>query len=95
MSSENQYKRKAIRFRPEDNTLVYLKNLSHDDGEIDCIGLVSNEASKGFGCIVLNAKAPEKGDECMVKVGELAAVKATVVYRNDLDDDAVKLGFEY
>lgn len=95
MSNHSKYQRKSIRFKPEDNTLVYIKSLNSLENEIDCIGLVSNEAGKGFGCIVLKDKAPSIGDVCMVKVGELAAEKANVVYRNDMDDDAVKLGFEY
>lgn len=96
MANDYEKQRKSIRFQPDANTLAYIKRLKNKDSDsIDCVGLVSNEAGKGFGCVSLFENSPSEGEECMVKVGELAAIAAKVVFVKKIDDDAVKLGFEY
>ena len=94
--SSDQHKRNSIRFKPDHNTLVYIKKLNKaGETQIDCIGLVTNEAGKGFGCIVLKDNFPDVDSICIVKVGELSPLPAKVVYANAIDPDAVKLGFEF
>ena len=93
--SANNFKRQSIRFDADPNTLVYIKRSGSDGEEIDSIGLVTTEAGKGFGCIVLNSACPEKDELCLVKVGDLHAMKAKVAYAEDLDEHSKKLGFQY
>ena len=97
MSSDKEsFKRQSIRFEADPNTLVYIKRIAFKDvSGIDSIGLVTTEAGKGFGCITLNTSCPEVDEECIVKVGELHALRAKVVYCQEIDEHSSKLGFQY
>lgn len=91
------FSRKSIRFPADKNSIVYLKKTSETNHEpsIDHVGLVSNEAAKGFGAVFINSFNLSQGDQCLVKVGELAALHAQVAWIKDIDEDVVKVGFEY
>lgn len=96
MNKESPPKRQSIRFKPDENTLVYIKKLGDSESSnIDSIGLVYSEASKGFGCLTLKDNVPKQGEDCLVKVGDLPARKAKVAYSIAIDEDSFKLGFEY
>lgn len=89
-------KRRYTRFDAEPNTLVHFHNVDGASKDtITAIGLVYSESKSGFATIMVSAHAPIPGDICFVKVGKLAILKAKVVWRDDLDADTVKLGFEY
>ncbi|MFK8136780.1 MAG: hypothetical protein AB8E15_00325 [Bdellovibrionales bacterium] len=90
-------KRQSLRFKPDPNTLVYLKRLFNEEEskQIDSVGLVTTESKTGFATILLNETAPEVGELVIVKVGNLHAMQARVANKIPMNEESSKFGFEY
>lgn len=88
-------KRKSIRFKPDplDHALIDLNLTGRFAPEY--IALIAEEAPKGCGLVLLGETKLEVGDVCRVKVGRLAAMKAEVRWRTDLDPTVYKVGLMY
>lgn len=89
-------KRKYIRFKPEENTVVYFNIPGRESSKkIHALGLVFEESAAGFGCLMLSEQAPQAEEVCFVKLGPFSTVKAICIWRNNLDASAAKVGFKY
>jgi hypothetical protein len=90
------FKRKAIRFLPDQGSLalVDLQEAS-DDFAPKLMGLVCDESSKGCGVILLETKDLQVGEKCKIQVGQLSPLRAEVRWRKQLDVGVVRLGLLY
>lgn len=73
--------------------LSFAKDLGTYTPEI--YGLVINEGYMGCGAVMLKHHALQVATECIIKCGDLDPLKATVRWINELDDDVIKIGFQY
>lgn len=80
-------KRKSTRFRAEEPAFAILNR--------KVASLAFSESAKGCGLVVLSTSCPDEGDEVVVKVGALAALKGVVRWRKEIDSDVCKIGIEY
>lgn len=91
--------RRYIRFPPEPLECAYISHQtehSPDGFEPDSIALISNMSPLGGCCLVLRASDPIKeGDQCLVRLGELRALKAVLKWRRPLDEEFVRCGFQF
>lgn len=86
-------RRKSVRYKPEEGTIARL-DVSEKVGTFDpdITALVINESYSGC-CLVIGMNPlPKEGQFCQVQLGQLAAIRAEVRWRVDLDQDVVKLG---
>lgn len=86
-------KRKHIRFKPDENTLLRA-NFKTGSGK-QFIGLVFNEAYSGCGAAMLPSEEIKNGVECVIKCGEMGLMDAKVRWIKIVDEDLIKVGFEY
>ena len=101
-------KRKSIRFFPEVNEIAVLsrdpKYFDKYDfqkyqfqGEV--CALIAEEAHKG--CSIVMALQPktgkpfEKGDKCVIQIGDLLPVRAEIIWNKSLDANIFKTGIQF
>ncbi len=91
--TEAQKKRRHLRFSPDGATFAFL-DLASDTEKFSprYSALILNQSYRGVGLICLDANGLEAGSLCRVKVGQLAPMKAKVVWKTPLDEQVVKLG---
>lgn len=84
-------KRKFIRFEPDENTYV----LVDIQDEAIHSGLALSE-SQGGCCGVFKSNSLYKtGEMVYIKVGKMDPISAEIRWVKELDNDVMKLGFEY
>ena len=84
-------KRKHIRFKPDERTYILI-NIVDDEVES---GLCVTESQGGCSAVFLNKPCYQAGEMCYLKVGKLDPVAAEIRWVTVLDNDLVKVGFEY
>jgi hypothetical protein len=84
-------KRQSIRFHADENTFIIL--VLDDGHEID--GLCINEARKGCSGVFVANTLLEKDVKCSLKVGKLDPIQSTIRWVKHLDDEVMKVGFEF
>jgi hypothetical protein len=90
-------KRQYIRFPAGalDNAQLDFMNLVPKDFQPEITALITEESSAGCGLVALNNDIIKQGMACLVKVGNLAPVKATVVWTKALDIKVLTFGVRY
>ncbi len=92
-------KRKHIRFSPDKPTVAWIcfENVNQKDkfkGQI--LGLVRNESLMGCGLVCLEEKKEfKKGDEVLIKVGDLHPMKAKMMWIKNYGSGVFEFGLEY
>jgi len=84
-------KRHHIRFHADDNCLIDLK---FEDGR-KCTGLALSESLGGCGGIFVKKPEFQKGMTCHLNIGDFDQLEAVVRYIEDLNEEVIKVGFEY
>ena len=87
--SEKQ--RNKIRFNADDGALIIVEL----QNGIKCRGLASSESVSGCGGVFLKTEHLKEQMECQVTVGELSPLKAVVRWIKVLDDEVIRVGFEF
>ena len=97
METPTPHKRKHIRFKPDPLTYALIdKRPTDGDFVPDTIALIADEAPMGgCGLIVTDGDDLQMHAVCRVKLGELAPLKAVVVWRNPVDHSIVRVGFSF
>ena len=86
--------RNKVRFKPDENTMAFIA-YDTDGEEHSIIALVDNESFEGAG-LVINQDFPlEVGDNCILKVGDLASMRAELRWKKQLEGKIYRLGFHY
>ena len=104
-------RRKHLRFKQDPGEMKDLEKkalsiVAHIDvGENEefhprLMGYVVEESHAGCSLVVLRSKskqedALQEGTHCVLKVGVLHPLPAVVRWRKELDDDLLKLGFQF
>lgn len=95
--SEQKNIRRYIRFRPEGNLYAQLDTQADRDAfSFEYVALILDEAPLG-GCGLAAHKEVKlvPGDLCRLKIGQLAPLKAEVVWKRILDEEIVRFGFKF
>lgn len=95
--SESRFDRKYIRFRPDANAYAQIdKDPERSEFSFEYAGLILEEAPMGgCGLVVHEMAGLTVGDVLRVKVGELAPLKAQVVWTKSLGDQVVRIGMKF
>ena len=87
-------KRRQIRFTPENNITATIDlNANTKIHAPSLLALVFSESFGGCGVLMLLSRHLQIADTCKVQIGELAPARAEVVWRVQLDDQSMKIGF--
>lgn len=90
-----QVKRK-IRFPPDPNTLAYLsEDLEDREFKKAQIGLVVNESIAGCSAVFLASVPLDEERVYRMKVGHISNLKAEIRWLKNVDNDLVRVGFQY
>lgn len=95
--TENRFDRKYIRFRPDANAYAQIDR-DPDRGEFlfEYAGLILEESPMGgCGLVIHEMVGLQVGDIVRVKVGELAPLKAKVVWTKPLGDQVIRIGMKF
>jgi hypothetical protein len=84
-------KRKNIRFHADENTFIIA--IVDEGHEVD--GLCITESAKGCSGTFVMTDVFEVEKACKLKVGLLDPLKAVVRWVTKLDEEVIKVGFEY
>ncbi len=95
--TENRFDRKHIRFRPDATAYAQIdKNADREEFLFEHTGLILEEAPMGgCGLVVHEMVGLQVSDIVRVKVGELAPLKAKVVWTKPLGDQVVRIGMKF
>lgn len=90
-------RRRHVRFKPDPGTVA---NIDFKDGAEftpQLTALVVNQSYKGVALVTLadDALKVKVGDIVLIQVGDLAPLKAKVVWKAELDPEVVKLGISF
>jgi hypothetical protein len=92
-------KRSYLRFLPDPNTFAWVCEC--DDAstfEPQIAGLVVNESHTGCGAVFLKSQTYDQlkiDGKYYIGVGALSPTKCELKWIKDLDEDTVRMGFEY
>lgn len=92
MSDDHLDRREYFRYNPDDNALAEIRRDDHDD----VVGLVRDESYTG--CAAVYQKTAfdlDEGESVVLKVGHDTAREAEVKWIEDLDEQLLKVGFEW
>ena len=96
MSKDNMVKRKSIRFDSDPNWMAWLSLESRvEDFKNDIVGLVINESKEGCSIIFRDLPEIENDKTYYLQVGSLDPLKAKVVWRKEIDEGVIRVGFSY
>jgi hypothetical protein len=87
--------RRSLRFPPDEGAVAWIDPSVHEDKHAfkpTVAALVIDEALNGCGLITLAQDWLREGAECMVRVGQLAPLRAEIRWVKDLNDDVLKIG---
>ena len=87
---------RQMRYCADPDSVAYLStDLQDTNFENAIAGLIANESYTGC-CLVFLAKhsVPSEGP-CLLKVGELPTTEANVVWKKEVDENLVSVGFQY
>jgi hypothetical protein len=59
------------------------------------IGIAFSEAYGGCGIVIVASESLKVGDRCRVQVGGLSPLLAEVVWREEIDKQAMKIGLKF
>lgn len=95
--ADKRLERKYIRFRPDPNAYAQIdKDPERGEFLFEYVGLILEEAPMGgCGLVVHEMAGLTVGDVLRVKVGELAPLKAQVVWTKSLGDQVVRVGMKF
>ena len=93
---KKKFFRKALRYRPQETTVATV-DLLGDDGQYlgNIKGIVFSEAARGCGLVVLFRSDLKLHQFVQIQVGALAPIKAKIAWLSEMDEDIMKVGFEY
>lgn len=94
--SKKPIKRNSVRFDPDEGTYALIdadpKERSFDP---TIPALVFSEAHKGCGLVILATSKLQVGDVFKVQVGDLPVLSAEIRWREQVDQQVIKLGVMY
>lgn len=95
--AENRFDRKYIRFPPDANAYAQIdKDADRNEFLFEYAGLVLEESPLGgCGLVVHEMVGLTVGDVLRVKVGQLAPLKARVVWAKPLGDQVIRVGMKF
>ena len=87
---------RPIRYPMATKSIAFVtQDLQDADFQHSTAALIANESHDGCCLILLKQIELNAEQTCLVQVGELAAMQARVAWINSLDDDLVRVGFQY
>lgn len=86
---------RKLRYPADPNTLAEIECRTPDGRDVTLFGLVVNESMTGCAVVLVTDEKLRMDDSCVIKVGPLSAVDATVRWVNLLEKGIVKVGIEY
>lgn len=92
----SKVKRKSLRFSPDQTAYAQIDLEGHctdDSFDPSIVALITDEAYKGCGLVMLNTDALKVGDQCALKVGKIGPIMAEVKWREEIDSRVIKVGF--
>lgn len=87
--------RKSVRFSPDalSTALISFKNRVTFKPELTA--LILNESFTGCSLLVISDNFIEPNDDMIVKVGEMAPMRARVVWSKNLEENIFKIGIKW
>lgn len=83
--------RKHIRFKPDDNTFLFIKT---EEKTIHS-GICLTESQGGCSGVFAKHDSLVDGASCIIKTGNLESMEAQIRWVKVLDEEVVKLGVQY
>ncbi len=92
----DQKKRSHFRWvsSPKDVALVSFQN-DEEPFEEEIAGLVLNESYSGCAAVFRKNEKFAPGNKCIIRCNVLSPTRAFIRWVTDMDDDALKVGFEF
>ncbi len=87
-------KRRHTRFKP-DNSVARI-TFEYEKGTIwEMFGLVTDESFGGCGLVVLSPSPIDRGTRCLIAVGEMAELEATVRWIQRVETGIMRIGVQF
>lgn len=85
--------RSATRFKPDPLTVAYLSLKATGTGQL--VGLILNESFTGCAVLINTEERFKLDQKVFVKVGNLHAMAAQIIWSTQLDENIFKIGLRY
>ncbi len=91
-------KRQSVRFSPDPGAYAQIDvegNCHDEDFDPSIVALITDEAYRGCGLVMLETDQLNIGDKCSIKVGRIGPILAEVKWKKEIDTSIVKIGFQF
>ncbi len=89
------FKRGPIRFKPDPMTVALIDFNNSKDFTPQSVGIVVNESYTGCAVVIAFDRDLKKGDKIKIKVGQLAEMKASIVWVKNFEENIFKVGVHF
>lgn len=87
--------RKSVRFAPDALTTAQISFRNRVTFKPELIALILNESFTGCALLVKSDDEITTNDDMIVKVGEMAPMRARVVWSKNLEENIYKIGIKW
>ena len=93
---DNFKKRQHVRFQPDPLDVAFIGKKVDGEFSPELSAMILQEAPMGgCGLAMRITEEFQVGDECVLKLGKLDAYNAVVRWRKQVDEDLLKVGFQF
>lgn len=90
----NEQRREHVRYDPDENALAIIHFGGEEDNSL--VGLLRDESHEGCAAVYHKEYFPfDTNDEVTLKVDRLRPSQAEIVWKDELDEKLVKVGFHF